>query len=92
MVSDVASKLEMRPAVLDEWGKEGVKLGLSKTDNMGGSVFSDLLEIKLGSGMKGFKGGCRCRWGRGSDDVGIGIDGSGLKGAWVDKSNASTGR
>ena len=92
MVSDVAGKLEVRPAVLGEQGKEGVKLCLSKIDNMGGGFFSKLFKIELGSSTKGFDSGCGSEWGQGADDVGVGIDGSGLKGVWVNKSDAGTGR
>jgi len=92
VVSDVASKLEVRPAVLDEWGKEGVKLNLSKTDDVGGGFFSKLFKIKLGNGMKCFEGWCRSEWGRGADNIGIGINRGGLKGVWVDEGNAGVGK
>jgi len=92
MVSDVAGKLEVRPAVLGEWGKEGVKLGLSKMDDMGSGFFSKLFKVELGSSMKGFDSGCRSEQGWGADDVGIGIDGGGLKGVRVNKGNAGVGK
>jgi len=62
MVSDVAGKLEVRPAVLGEWGKERVKLGLSKTDDMGSGFFSELFKVELGGGVKCFRSGLRSRW------------------------------
>jgi len=92
VVSKVAGKLEVRPAVLGEWGKEGVKLGLSKTDDMGGGFFSKLLEVKLSSSAKGFNGGRRSERGQGVDKVGVGIDGGGLKGVQVDKGDACVGK
>ena len=92
MVSEVAGKLEVRPAVLGEWGKEGVELSLSKTDDMGGGFFSKLLEVKLSSSVKGFNGGCRSERGRGADEVGVGIDGGGLKGVQVDKGDTCVGK
>jgi len=92
MVSDVAGKLKMRPAVLDEWGKEGVKLFLGKTDDVGGGFFSELLKVKLGSGAEGFKSRCGCGWRRGANDVGVRINGGGLKGVGVDKGDAGTCR
>ena len=92
MVSDIAGKLEMGPAVLGEWGKEGVKLSLSKTDNVGGGVCSELFEVELGSGMKGFEGGCGSEQGWGVDNVGVGINRGGLKGVWVDKGDASVSK
>jgi len=88
VVSKVAGKLEVRPAVLGEWGKEGVKLGLSKTDDVGGGFFFKLLEVKLSSSAKGFNGGHRSERGRGADEVGVGIDRGGLKGVQVDKGDA----
>jgi len=48
-------KLVLDPTVLGEWGKEGVELGLSKTDDGGSGFFSKLLEVKLGSGAEGFR-------------------------------------
>jgi len=62
MVSDVTSKLEMGPAVLCEQGKEGVKLGLSKMDDVGSGFFSKLFKVELSSGVKCFCSGLRSRW------------------------------
>ena len=92
MVSDIAGKLEMGPAVLGERGKEGVKLFLGEADDVGGGVFSELLKVKLGNGTKGFEGGCRSKRGRGADDIWVGIDGGGLEGVGVNKGNAGAGR
>jgi len=91
VVSDIASKLEMGPAVLGERGKEDVKLGLSEMDDFGGGFFSKLLEVKLGNGMKCFEGGCGSEWGWGADNIGIGVNGGRLEGVRVDKGNASVG-
>jgi len=92
VVSDVTGKLEMGPAVLGEWGKEGVKLFLGEMDDVGGSVFTELFKVELGRGAKSFKGGCRSERGWGADDVWIGIDGGGLKGVGVDEGDAGAGR
>jgi len=92
VVSDVAGKLEMGPAVLGEWGKEGVKLFLGEADDVGGGVFSKLLKVELSSGAKGFEGGCGSKQGRGTDDVWVGINGGGLEGVGVNKGNAGAGR
>jgi len=92
VITDVASKLEVRPAVLGKWGKEGVKLGLSKADDVGGGFFSKLFKVELGGGMKGFDSGLGSEQGQGADDVGVGIDGGGLKGVRVDKGDASVGK
>ena len=62
MVSDVAGKLEVSPTVLVEWGKEGIKLSLSKMDDVGSSFFSELFKIKLGSSTKCFLSGLGSRW------------------------------
>ena len=91
MVSEVAGKLEVRPAVLGEWGKEGVKLCLSKMDNFSGSFFSKLLKVKLGSGVKCFNSGCGSERGQGADNIWVGIDRGGFKGVWVNEGDAGTG-
>jgi len=84
-------KLVLGPTVLGEWGKEGVELGLSKTDDGGGSFFSKLLKVELGSSAEGFKSRCGRGWRRGANDVGVRIDGGGLKGVGVDEGDASAG-
>jgi len=92
VVSDVAGKLVVRPAVLGEWGKEGVELGLSKTDDVGSGFFSKLLEVKLGNGAKGFDSGCGSERGWEADDIRVGINGGGLEGVWVDEGDAGIGK
>ena len=92
MVDWAVGKLVLGPTVLSEWGKEDVELSLSETDDVGSGFFSELFKIKLGSGTKCFEGGCGSEQGWGTDDIGVGINGGGLKGVWVDEGNASTGR
>ena len=84
-------ELVLGPTVLGEWGKEGVELGLSKMDDGGGGFFSKLLEVELGSGAEGFESRCGRGWRRGANDVGVRIDGGGLKGVWVDEGDAGAG-
>jgi len=91
VVSDVAGKLEVGPAVLGEWGKEGVELFLSEADDVGSGVFTELFEVELGSGAKSFEGRCGGKRGWGADDVWVGIDGGGLEGVGVDEGNAGAG-
>jgi len=62
MVSDIVSKLEVGPAILGEQGKEGIKLCLSKTDNMCSSFFSELFEVELSSSAKCLLSGLGSRW------------------------------
>jgi len=85
-------KLVLGPTVLGEWGKEGVELGLSKTDDGGGGFFSKLLEVEFGSGAEGFESRCGRGWRRGANDVGVRIDGGRLEGVWVDEGDAGAGR
>ena len=92
MVDGAVSKLVLGPTILGEWGKEGVKLGLSKADNGSGGFFSELLEVELGNSTEGFDGKLGSNWGQGVDNVGVGINRSGLEGVWVDKGDASAGR
>jgi len=84
MVSDVAGKLEMGPAVLGERGKEGVKLCLGETDDVVSGFFSELFKIELGDGAKCFEGGCGSERGWGADNVGVGVNGGRLKSVQVD--------
>jgi len=84
-------KLVLGPTVLGEWGKKGVELGLSETDDGGGGFFSKLLEVELGSGAEGFKSRCGRGWRRGANDVGVRIDGGGLKSVRVDEGDAGAG-
>ena len=92
MVDGAISELVLGPTVLGEWGEDGVELGLSKTDDGSGGFFSKLLEVELSSGAEGFKS--RCGRGRrwGVNDVGVRINGGGLKSVWVDKGDAGAGR
>jgi len=85
-------KLVLGPTVLGEWGKEGVKLSLSETDDGGSGFFSKLLEVELSSGAEGFDSRCGRGWRRGANDVGVRIDGGGLKGIGVDEGDAGAGR
>ena len=91
MVSDVVGKLEVGPAVLGEWGKEGVELFLGEADDVSGGVLSELFKVELGSGAKSFEGGCGSERGWGADDVWVGVNGGGLKGVGVDKGDAGAG-
>jgi len=88
VVDRAVCKLVLGPTVLGEWGKEGVELGLSKTNDGGGGFFSKLLEVELGSGAEGFESRCGRGWRRGANDVGVRIDGGRLEGVWVDEGNA----
>jgi len=92
VVDWAVGKLVLSPTVLSEWGKEGVELGLSKTDDGGGGFFSKLLEVELGNGAEGFKSRCGRGWRRGANDVGVRINGGGLKSVRVDEGNAGAGR
>jgi len=85
-------KLVLGPTVLGKWGKEGVKLSLSETDDGGSGFFSKLLEVELGSGAEGFDSRCGRGWRRGANNVGVRIDGGGLESVRVDKGNAGAGR
>jgi len=91
VVDNVTGELKVAPTVLVERGKEGVELCLSKTDNVGSGFFSELFEVKLGGSAKCFRSGCRSGWGWGVDNVGVGVNGGGLKGVWVNEGNASAG-
>ena len=91
-INDFTRELKLRPSVLIERGKETVEFGLGKADDVGGGLFTELFEIKLGRGAKGFEGGLRGRRGRGSDDVGVGVGGAGLEGVGVDEEDVGVGR
>jgi len=58
VVDEVTCELKVAPTVLGEWGKEGVEFFLSETDDVGGSVFTELFKVELGRGAKSFEGGC----------------------------------
>jgi len=92
VVDQVTCELKVAPTVLVKRGKEGVELCLGEADDVGGGVFSKLLEVELGSGAKGFEGGCGSKRGWGTDDVGVGIDGGGLEGVGVNEGDAGAGR
>ena len=84
-INDFTRELKLRPSVLIERGKEAVEFGLGKADDVSGGLFTKLFEVELGHGAKGFEGGFRGRRGRGSDDVGVGVDGAGLEGVGVNE-------
>ena len=88
MVNNFTGELELHPVVLVKWGEEDVKFSLGKVDDMSSSFFSKLFEVKLGSSAKGFKGGLGGRQGWGSDDIGVWVDRTGLKGIWVNEGDA----
>ena len=92
MTDRAVCKLVLGPTVLGEWGKEGVELGLRKTDDGGGGFFSKLLEVKFGSGAEGFDSRCGRGWRRGANDVGVRIDRGRFEGVGVDEGNAGAGR
>ena len=77
-INDFTRKLKLRPSVLIERGKETVKFCLGKADDVGGGLFTELFKIELGRGTKGFESGLWSRRGRGSDNVGVGVDGAGV--------------
>jgi len=90
VVDQVTCELKVAPTVLGERGKEGVKLCLGEADNVGGGFFSEFFEIELSSSTESLEGGCGSKRGWGADDVGVGINGGGLEGIWVDKGDAGT--
>ena len=81
----------MCPVVLSEWREETVEFCLGEADDVGGGLFTELFEIELGHGAKGFEGGLQGRRGRGSDDVGVGVDSAGLEGVGVNEENVGVG-
>jgi len=88
VVDQVTCELKVAPTVLVERGKEGVELCLGEADNVGGGFFSELFEVELGGGAKCLLSGLGSRWGRRADHVGVGINGGGFEGVWVNKGNA----
>jgi len=92
VVDQVSCELKVAPTVLVEWGEKGVEFFLGKADDVGSGFFSKLLEVELGSGAKCFESGCGSGWGRGTDDVGVGVDGGGFKGVWVNEGDAGASR
>ena len=92
MVDDFTRELKLRPIVLSEWGEEAVKFSLGKADNMGSCMFTKLFKIELSCSAKGFKSGLQGRWGQGLDNIGVGVDGTGLKGVQVNEEDIGVGR
>ena len=90
-INDFTQELKLRPSVLIKRGKEAVKFGLGEADDVGGGLFTKLFEIELGHGAKGFEGRLWGRWGWGSDDVGVGVDGTGLEGVGVNEEDVGVG-
>ena len=90
-IDDFARELKLRPIVLGKRGKEAVEFGLGEADDVSGGLFTELFEIELSRGAKGFEGGLRGRRGRGSDDVGVGVDGAGFEGVGVNEEDVRVG-
>ena len=47
---------------MGEQGKEGIKFGLGKVDDVGGGFFSELFEVELSGGAKCLLSGLGSRW------------------------------
>ena len=90
-VNNFARELKLCPIVLSKRGKKAVEFGLGKADDVGGGLFTELFKIELSRGAKSFEGGLRGRRGWGSDNVGVGVDGAGLKGVGVDEEDVGVG-
>ena len=90
-IDNFTRELKLRPSVLIERGKEAIEFGLGETDDVGSCLFTKLFKVELGRGAKGFEGGLRGRRGRGSDDVGIGVDGAGLESVGVNEEDVGVG-
>ena len=90
-IDNFTRELKLRPIVLSEQRKETVEFGLGEADDVGSGLFTKLFEIKLGRCAKGFEGGLRGRWGQGSDDIGVGVNGAGLEGVGVNKEDVGVG-
>ena len=91
-IDNFTRELKLCPIVLSEWGEEAVEFSLGKADDVGGGLLTKLFEVELGRGAKGFEGGLRGRRGRGSDDVGVGVDGAGLEGVRVNEEDVGVSR
>ena len=63
-INDFTRELKLCPSVLIKRGKEAIEFSLGEADNVGGSLFTELFEIELGRGAKGFEGGLQGRRGR----------------------------
>ena len=57
---------------------------MGEADDVVGGFLSELFKIELGDSAKGFEGGFGSGRGRGADNVGVGVNGGGLKGVRVD--------
>ena len=90
-INDFTWELKLCPIVLSERWEEAIEFGLGEADDVGGGSFTELFKIELGRGAKGFEGGLQGRRGWGSDDVGVGVNGAGLKGVWVDEEDVGVG-
>ena len=91
-IDDFTWELKLRPIVLSERGEKAVEFCLGEADDVGSSLLTKLFEIELGRGTKGFEGGLRGRRGQGSDDIGVGVDGAGLKGVGVNEEDVGVSR
>jgi len=92
VVDNVTDELKVAPTILGERGKEGVEFCLGEADDMSGSFFSEFFKVELSSGAESLEGRCGSKRGWGADDVGVGINGGGLEGVWVDEGDAGAGR
>ena len=90
-INNFTQELKLRPAVLSKQREETVAFCLGEADDVSGGLFTELFEIELGRSAKGFEGGLRGRQGRGADDVGVGVDGAGFEGVWVDEKDVGVG-
>jgi len=62
VVDNVTDELKVAPTILGERGEEGVEFCLGEMDDVGGSFFSKLFEVKLGGGAKCLLSGLGSRW------------------------------
>ena len=90
-VDDFTRELKLCPIVLSEQREEAVEFCLGEADDVGSGLLTKLFEVELGRGVKGFEGGLQGRQGQGSDDVGVGVDGAGLEGVWVNEEDIGVG-
>ena len=90
-INDFTWELKLRPIVLSEWGEEAVKFCLGKADDVGSYLFTELFEVKLGCGVKGFEGGLQGRRGQGLDNIGVGVNGAGFEGVGVNEKDVRVG-
>ena len=64
---------------------------MGEADNVGGGLLTELFKIELGHGTKSFKGGLQGRRGQGSNDVGVGVNGTGFEGIGVNEEDVGVG-